>query len=124
MVLITSEINEEYRSREYLTIEATVSRGRHRQRDYSVFVGVPPRLERGEACRLKWDAIMFERRIIYINLLKGSLSGNHPLQTDEVEALPGIKATAVSRVLSGVESANSLLFTCENNISREFCNLS
>jgi hypothetical protein len=50
----------------------------------------PPRrhgLRAGEACRLKWDAIMFDRRIIYINRLKGSLSGNHPLQSDEVEAL-------------------------------------
>ncbi|MEA5516762.1 tyrosine-type recombinase/integrase [Nodularia sp. UHCC 0506] len=87
--------NEEYRSREYLTIEevkvlieAAGNRGRHKQRDYCLLLLMFRHgLRAGEACRLKWDAIMFERRIIYINRLKGSLSGNHPLQSDEIEGL-------------------------------------
>jgi integrase len=91
--------NAEYRSREYLTIEevkvlveAAANRGRHRQRDYCLLLLMFRHgLRAGEACALKWDAIMFEKRIIYINRLKGSLSGNHPLQPDEIAALKTVR---------------------------------
>lgn len=84
--------NSAYRSREYLTldevktiIDAAFERGRHRERDRTLLLlmfrhGLRP----GEAATLKWDAIMIDKRVIYINRLKGSQSGNHPLQPDEV----------------------------------------
>ena len=92
--------NSHYRSREYLTIGevqalmlAAGQRGRHKERDRTLLLlmfrhGLRP----GEAATLKWDAIMIDKRVIYINRLKGSQSGNHPLQPDEVEALLHLKA--------------------------------
>lgn len=92
--------NSAYRSREYLTLDevktildAAFERGRHRERDRTLLLlmfrhGLRP----GEAATLKWDAIMIDKRVIYINRLKGSQSGNHPLQPDEVEGLLRLKA--------------------------------
>lgn len=87
--------NEHYRSREYLTItelkkliEAAGSRGRHQVRDRALLLMMFRHgLRATEACRLKWDAIMFDRRVIYIQRLKGSASGAHPLAADEIELL-------------------------------------
>lgn len=87
--------NEAYRSREYLTpdevtrlIEAAGLRGRHPIRDQALLLLIFRHgLRAGEAVRLKWDAIMLESRSIQIQRLKGSISGAHPLQPDEVELL-------------------------------------
>jgi integrase len=48
-------------------------------------------LRAGEACLLKWDAIMFDERSIAITRLKGSNSGVHRLQPDEIEALQDLR---------------------------------
>lgn len=76
-----------------MVIEAAGQRGRHRERDRTLLLlmfrhGLRP----GEAASLKWDAIMIDKRVIHINRLKGSQSGNHPLQPDRVEALLRLKA--------------------------------
>ncbi|BDM83784.1 hypothetical protein AM10699_66450 (plasmid) [Acaryochloris marina MBIC10699] len=45
-----------------------------------------------EAITLKWDAVMIAQKAIGITRLKGSVSGIHPLDTDEIEALEDLKA--------------------------------
>ncbi len=45
----------------------------------------------GEACLLKWDAIMFDQAAIAITRLKGSTSGVHRLQADELALLKELK---------------------------------
>lgn len=90
-----------YRSREHLTpaevqrlIEAASSRGRHRLRDRTLLlIMFRHGLRAGEACLLKWDAIMFDTQMISIIRLKNSLSSQHRLQPDELEALRSLKAT-------------------------------
>ena len=92
--------NDELRSRTYLTIaevndllQAVGSRGRHTTRDYAlVLLMFRHGLRVSEAIALKWDAVMFDQGKIYLNRLKGSVSGSHPLQADEVEALQELKA--------------------------------
>lgn len=92
--------NLAYRSREYLTldevksvIDAAGERGRHRERDRCLLLLMFRHgLRAGEAAQLKWDAIMLEQRVIFINRLKGSQSGNHPLLCDEIELLSAVKA--------------------------------
>jgi len=99
-LMLERKKNEFYRSREYLTlaevkavIEAAGSRGRHRERDLALLLTMFRHgLRAGEAARLKWDAIMIDRRVIYINRLKGSQSGNHPLRPDEIEALNSVRS--------------------------------
>jgi integrase len=91
--------NTTYRSREHLTptevhrlIEAAGLRGRHPLRDRTLLLLMFRHgLRAGEACLLKWDAIMFDERSIAIARLKGSNSGVHRLQADEVEALQDLK---------------------------------
>ena len=95
------EKNLVYRSREYLTpaevqrlIEAAGQRGRHRLRDRTLLLLMFRHgLRAGEACLLKWDAIMFDTGTISITRLKGSMSGVHRLQVDELEALTQLKQT-------------------------------
>lgn len=87
--------NRHYRSREYLTpkevhslIEAAGNRGRHRLRDRTLLLLMFRHgLRVGEACLLKWDAVMLDERAIAITRLKGSTSGVHRLQPDELVGL-------------------------------------
>jgi type 1 fimbriae regulatory protein FimB/type 1 fimbriae regulatory protein FimE len=53
-------------------------------------------LRAGEACLLKWDAIMFDTGTISIARLKGSMSGVHRLQENELEALTQLKQDSPS----------------------------
>jgi integrase len=84
-----------YRSREYLTpaetlhlIQVAGERGRHRLRDRTLLLLMFRHgLRAGEASLLKWDAVMFDEGKISIARLKGSQSGVHRLQPDELEAL-------------------------------------
>jgi integrase len=92
--------NRDYRSREHLTpqevqrlIEAAGERGRYRLRDRTLLLLMFRHgLRAGEACLLKWDAVMMDERNISITRLKGSESGIHRLQPDEMEALTQLKA--------------------------------
>jgi integrase len=92
---LSRQPNLTYRSREYLTprevqrlIEAAGQRGRHPLRDRTLLLLMFRHgLRAGEACLLKWDAVMLEERCIAISRLKGSNSGVHRLQPDELEAL-------------------------------------
>ncbi|MEP1079658.1 tyrosine-type recombinase/integrase [Leptolyngbya sp. PL-A3] len=93
--------NEEMRSREYLTKEevdellhAASARGRHKIRDHTLILLIFRHgLRASEAANLRWDAVVLGKDggTISINRLKGSQSGNHPLQPDEVEALRELK---------------------------------
>lgn len=86
--------NSHYRSREHLTwaevqtlIASVGERGRHRLRDQALILlsfrhGLRPR----EAVQLRRDALMLPSSI-FIHRLKGSTSGAHPLQDDEVTLL-------------------------------------
>ncbi|MBD2121368.1 tyrosine-type recombinase/integrase [Trichocoleus sp. FACHB-262] len=92
---LSRQPNLTYRSREYLTprevqrlLEAAGQRGRHPLRDRTLLLLMFRHgLRVGEACLLKWDAVMLEERCIAITRLKGSNSGVHRLQPDELEAL-------------------------------------
>lgn len=91
--------NSVYRSREYLTpketfhlIQMAGERGRHRLRDRTLLLMMFRHgLRAGEASLLKWDAVMFDERNVSITRLKGSQSGIHRLQADEIEALLQLK---------------------------------
>ncbi len=91
--------NSVYRSREYLTpkevtqlIEAAGNRGRHRLRDRTLLLLMFRHgLRAGEASQLKWDAVMLDERNVSITRLKGSQSGIHRLQADEIEALEQLR---------------------------------
>lgn len=87
--------NTDYRSREHLTIEeigllleAADRYGRHRVRNrLMVLLGFRHGLRREEISLLRWDAIDWSGGQISIQRVKGSESGIHPLQSDEVEGL-------------------------------------
>ncbi len=91
----TRKKNTQYRSREYLTlaevnkiIKAAGERGRHKERDRTLLsMMFRHGLRASEVCQLKWDAVMLEENTIWINRVKGSESGFHPVPPDEKEAL-------------------------------------
>lgn len=91
----TRKKNSEYRSREHLTpkevarlIEVAELRGRHSHRDQTLILMMFRHgLRATEASNLRWDAISLEDASIYINRAKGSNSGSHRLQADEIESL-------------------------------------
>lgn len=95
----TRKKNLTYRSREHLTpeevhrlIEAAGERGRHKQRDRTLLLLMFRHgLRVGEACLLKWDAVMLDEKSIAITRLKKSIGGMHRLQVDEVEALKRLR---------------------------------
>jgi integrase len=87
--------NTQYRSREFLTpdeitelLQAAQTGRKFRDRNYALILMMFRHgLRAGEAATLKWDAISFSDKTIYINRLKNSQSGNHPLLPDEIEIL-------------------------------------
>ena len=92
--------NKDVRSRTYLTLAevndllaAIQSRGRHTERDYALaLLMFRHGLRVSEAIALRWDAVSFDDRKLSVNRVKNSLSGVHPLQPDEVEALQALRA--------------------------------
>jgi integrase len=99
MFALKREKNQVYRSREYLTpaevhrlIEAAGNRGRHPLRDRALLLLMFRHgLRAGEACRLKWDAVMVDARTISITRLKRGQDGVHRLQADEIQALTQLR---------------------------------
>jgi type 1 fimbriae regulatory protein FimB len=89
------KLNSTYRSREYLTIgeidrllAAALYTGRQRVRNHLlVLLGWRHGLRRSELAGLRWDAIDFENGAMAIQRVKGSESGVHPLQPDELTQL-------------------------------------
>lgn len=45
----------------------------------------------GEEGGLRWDAVLWSEKTIYISREKGSISGEHPLRDDEFQALQLLK---------------------------------
>ena len=69
-------------------VAAAGSRGRHPERDRALLLMMFRHgFRASEACNLKWDAVMLDEGTIWINRLKGSESGFHPLHLDEKESL-------------------------------------
>lgn len=91
--------NEVLRSRTYLTLNevkellaAVGARGRHTERDYALaLLMFRHGLRVSEAISLRWDAIAFDDKKLSVNRIKGSRSGVHPLQADEVATLRALK---------------------------------
>ncbi|BDM82876.1 tyrosine recombinase (plasmid) [Acaryochloris marina MBIC10699] len=74
-------------------ILAAECRGHHSVRDKALLLLMFRHgLRVSEAITLKWDAVMLEEKAIGITRLKGSVSGSHPLQADEIEALEDLRA--------------------------------
>jgi integrase len=96
---MTRRTNTHYRTREYLTLDevkelihASGCRGRHQHRDSTLLLMLFRHgLRAIEAASLKWDAVMWKEQSIWINRVKGSESGMHLLQPDEIEALTELK---------------------------------
>jgi type 1 fimbriae regulatory protein FimB/type 1 fimbriae regulatory protein FimE len=104
--------NDHYRSREHLTwaeveqlMEAVGSRDRHKLRNQGlVLLSFRHGLRVGEAVRLRRDALMLPAASAYITRLKGSNSGMHPLQPDEVVLLEELLGCYESEyVFSGIQ---------------------
>jgi site-specific recombinase XerD len=96
--------NKHYRSREYLTpsevrslLDAALERkARYAHRDYTLMLMMFRHgLRVGEAvglkCGLRWDALMWAERQIFITREKGSDSGVHPLRDDELVLLKQLR---------------------------------
>jgi len=100
LFMIQRKKNEVYRSREYLTphethrlIQVAGERGRYPLRDRTLLLLMFRHgLRAGEACLLKWDAIMFDAKTISITRLKHSMNGVHRLQEDELQALEQLRS--------------------------------
>ena len=75
-----------------LLMETAKYSGRNRERDYALLLVMYRHgLRAAEACNLQWGAVSFDAATIAINRLKGSESGVHPLQDDELEALEAVR---------------------------------
>jgi type 1 fimbriae regulatory protein FimB len=94
-------LNSDYRSREYLTPDevsrliqvAELRATRYPERDKAlVLIMFRHGLRASEAGGMRWDAVMLNEQRLVIHRLKGSESGQHPLQLDEVEALKALRA--------------------------------
>ena len=76
-----------------LLIEAVKSKGGWYSVRNSVLILIIYRhgLRRTEAARLRWSDVDLKEGTIYIRRIKGSRSGRHPLQGDEMRALKRLK---------------------------------
>ena len=85
-------------SRDHLTtveikrLFKAIKKSRNPERDYILALMMYRHgLRRAEASTLRWSDIDLEGATIYIRRMKGSRSGRHPLQGDEIRALRKIK---------------------------------
>lgn len=76
-----------------LLIEAVKNKGGWYSKRNSLLILILYRhgLRRSEAARLRWSDVDLEEGTIYIRRIKGSRSGRHPLQGDELRALKKLK---------------------------------
>ena len=96
--------NQDYRSREFLylsevntLIECAESGRKHRVRNSAlVLIIFRHGLRATECSNLKWDAVSFDERSIYINRAKNGVSGTHNLEEDEIEKLKQLKEQVTS----------------------------
>jgi integrase len=72
-------------------------------------------LRRTEAARLRWSDVDFCEGTIYIRRIKGSPSGRHPLQGDEMRALKKLKRDDLASPF--VFTGNRHTPLCERSIS-------
>ncbi|MGI2907651.1 tyrosine-type recombinase/integrase [Tolypothrix sp. VBCCA 56010] len=104
LVIPKRKPNKHYRSREHLTptevrsliYAAKTRKARYAHRDYAIILmmfrhGLRVGETVGEECGLRWDAVLWSERTIYISREKGSISGEHPLRDDEYQALEQLR---------------------------------
>lgn len=102
--------NKAVRTREHLTSgeveqlrRAAARVGRHGHRDQCmILVAYRHGLRVAELCRLKWDQVDFDRRVIYVTRVKKGKPSTHPLSRGELAAL---------RKLPGYAARKGHLFT-------------
>lgn len=99
--------NSQYRSREYLTademqrmLSAAERRGRYPIRDLTLLLLMYRHgLRASEAASLRWDAVLMDDCLLNIKRLKGSKSGVHPLNADELVRLAQLKVLTPGQYL-------------------------
>ena len=93
--------NLDYRQREYLTpdemarlLDAARSSGRYGSRNYAmILIAYRHGLRVSELIALRWSDVDWKGATIHIRRLKGSISGVHPLEGDELRALRRLDRT-------------------------------
>ena len=96
---MTRKKNKDYRNREYLRpdevaklLVAARDSGRNGDRNYAIIlIMFRHALRVSEAAGLCWTDVDFEGKTINIQRCKGSNSGVHPMQPDEIAALKKLK---------------------------------
>jgi integrase len=88
------QTNASRRDREHLSIDevklliAAARQTRHGARDAAAIqVAFNHGLRVSELCALRWRDVRWDERVVYINRLKGSRSGEHPLTEEDMRAL-------------------------------------
>lgn len=112
----TRKPNKEYRSREFLhlyevnqLIEVAECGRKFRLRNSLIVLMLFRHgLRISELVNLKWDAILWNDKEIYINRSKNGESGVHPLQEDEYEKLLKLKSDATSNYIFSGERGEQL----------------
>lgn len=139
--------NEDYRSREHLVqseiddlLEAAQCYGTNKSdkthRDYTlILLMLRHGLRAVEAAKLTWQQIDLRGKTIYIKRAKGSKSGTHILENDELEALTilkesqsegtkelfGLQSRGVSRVIERVAKKAGLEIKAHAHMLRHTC---
>jgi integrase len=95
--------NASVRSREYLTqgeVKRLIEAAKHNrfgQRDSTmILIAFRHALRVSELVALRWSDVDFERSTLNVQRLKGSKSGSHPIEGDELRALRKLKAEGSS----------------------------
>lgn len=97
--------NADRRPREYLTeqevekLMKTAGGNRNAARDRAmILVCFRHALRVGELTNLQWSDVDLDRATLHIRRLKGSISGSHPMDGDEVRALRALRREAPDSV--------------------------
>ena len=90
--------NSDYRNREHLLMSEVqtllaiaAESSRYPARDYAlILMTFRHGLRASEVAMLRWPDVDLSQQQIYIKRVKGSISGTHPLQPDELEAIQAL----------------------------------
>jgi type 1 fimbriae regulatory protein FimB/type 1 fimbriae regulatory protein FimE len=98
--------NSDYRNREHLLksevdalLEVAAEKSRYPARDYAlILMTFRHGLRASEVAMLRWPDVDLAQQQLYIKRVKGSISGTHPLQPDELEAIQALRQDAISEI--------------------------